>query len=248
MAHRGGAKSPVNVGYENTLRAFRTAVDLGYRYLETDVHASRDGEVFAFHDPHLQRVTDAHGDIGDLDAREVLRARVGGTEPIPTMRELFETFPDVRFNIDVKVAAAIEPTARLVEECGAQERVCLAAFASNRLWRLRRRLGDSVATSLGTAEIALLRGVPLRRVRELAMRAGATCVQVPPRHGRYQVITDSFLELCHELGLPVHAWTVDDAAEIRTLLDRGVTGIITDRIDVLRDVLVERGQWTQASS
>jgi glycerophosphoryl diester phosphodiesterase len=248
MAHRGGAKSPVNIGYENTLRAFRAAVDLGYRYLETDVHASRDGEVFAFHDPHLQRVTDARGDIGDLDAREVLRARVGGTEPIPTMRELFETFPDVRFNIDVKVAAAIEPTARLVEECDARQRVCLAAFASNRLWRLRRRLGDSVATSMGTAEIALLRGVPLRRARTLAMRAGATCVQVPPYRGSYQVITDSFLEQCDELGLPVHAWTVDDADEIRDLLDRGVAGIITDRIDVLRDVLVDRGQWTQASS
>jgi glycerophosphoryl diester phosphodiesterase len=193
-------------------------------------------------------VTDARGDIGDLDAREVLRAKVGGTEPIPTMRELFEAFPDVRFNIDVKVAAAIEPTARLVEECGAQERVCLAAFASHRLWRLRRRLGNSVATSMGTAEIALLRGVPLRRARRLAMRAGATCVQVPPYRGSYQVITDSLLEQCDELGLPVHAWTVDEADEMRDLLDRGVTGIITDRIDVLRDVLVERGQWTQASS
>jgi glycerophosphoryl diester phosphodiesterase len=246
MAHRGGAKSPVNLGYENTLRAFTAAVDLGYRYLETDVHVSRDGEVFAFHDPHLQRVTDAKGDIGDLDAAEVLRARVGGTEPIPTMRELFESFPDVCFNIDVKVAAAIEPTARLVEECRAQQRVCLAAFSSARLRRLRRRLGRSVATSMGTAEIALLRGVPSRRARRLAVRAGAACVQVPPRRGAYQVITDTFLEQCEDLGLPVHAWTVDDAAVMHDLLDRGVTGIITDRIDVLREVLVSRGQWTQA--
>jgi glycerophosphoryl diester phosphodiesterase len=245
MAHRGGAKSPANTGYENTRRAFATAVALGYRYLETDVHASRDGEVFAFHDPHLHRVTDVRGDIGDLDASQVLAARVGRTETIPTMRELFEAFPDARFNIDVKAAAAIEPTARLIEECGAHERVCLASFSSARLRRLRRRLGERVATSMGTAEIALLRGLPVRRGRALVARAGATCVQVPPSHGRFVVITDAFLEHCDELGLPVHAWTVDEAVQIHDLLDRGVTGIITDRIDVLRDVLKARGQWSE---
>lgn len=243
MAHRGGAKSPANAGYENTQRAFATAVDMGYRYLETDVHASRDGEVFAFHDPHLHRVTSARGDIGDLDAKQVLAARVGGSETIPTLRELFEAFPEARFNIDVKVAAAIEPTARLIDECGAHERVCLAAFSSLRLQRLRRRLGEGVATSMGTAEIALLRALPLRRARALVARAGATCVQVPPNSGPFVVITDAFIGHCDELGLPVHAWTVDDEQQMHDLLDRGVTGIITDRIEVLRDVLSARGQW-----
>ena len=245
MAHRGGAKSPANAGYENTRRAFATAVDMGYRYLETDVHVSRDGEVFAFHDPHLRRVTGTDGDIGDLDAEQVLAARVGGTESIPTMRELFEAFPRARFNIDVKVAAAIEPTARLIDECGAHERVCLAAFSSARLRRLRQLLGDRVATSMGTAEIALLRGLPLRRARAWVARAGASCVQVPPNRGPLVVITDRFVEHCDELGLPVHAWTVDEPEQMRDLLDRGVTGIITDRIDVLRDVLTARGQWSE---
>jgi glycerophosphoryl diester phosphodiesterase len=162
------------------------------------------------------------------------------------MRELFEAFPHARFNIDVKVAAAIEPTARLIDECGAHERVCLAAFSSVRLRRLRHLLGDRVATSMGTAEIALLRGLPLRRARAWVARAGATCVQVPPDRGPLVVITDRFIEHCDELGLPVHAWTVDEAEQMHDLLDRGVTGIITDRIDVLRDVLTARGQWTDS--
>jgi glycerophosphoryl diester phosphodiesterase len=246
MAHRGGAKSPANAGFENTRRAFATAVAMGYRYLETDVHASRDGEVFAFHDPHLGRVTDVQGDIGELNAEQVLAARVGGTEAIPSMRSLFEAFPHARFNIDVKAAAAIEPMVRLLEECDAYERVCLASFSSLRLAKLRRRLADRVPTSMGTAEIALLRCLPWRRARAFVARTGASCVQVPPDHGRFVVITDAFLEHCHALELPVHAWTVDDAAQMNDLLDRGVTGIITDRIDVLRDVLSSRGEWTDA--
>jgi glycerophosphoryl diester phosphodiesterase len=248
MAHRGGAKSPANAGFENTRRAFATAVQLGYRYLETDVHASRDGEVFAFHDPHLGRVTDIQGDIGDLDAQQVLAARVGGTEAIPTMRSLFEEFPHARFNVDVKAAAAIEPMLRLLDECDAYERVCLASFSSLRLAKLRRRLADRVPTSMGTAEIGLLRLLPWHRARALVARAGASCVQVPPAHGRFAVITDAFLDHCHALGLPVHAWTVDDAAQMHDLLDRGVTGIITDRIDVLRDVLTARGEWMDPSA
>lgn len=246
MAHRGGAKSPANAGYENTQRAFATAVAMGYRYLETDVHASRDGEVFAFHDPHLDRITDTRGDIGDLDAEQVLAARVGDTEAIPTMRALFEAFPQARFNIDVKAAAAIGPMVSLIDECDAYERVCLASFSSLRLRRLRQRLGNRVPTSMGTAEIALLRCLPSRRARALVARSGATCVQVPPDHGRFVVITDAFLEHCAEFGLPVHAWTVDDPAQMHDLLDRGVTGIITDRIDILRDVLRARGEWRDA--
>jgi glycerophosphoryl diester phosphodiesterase len=248
MAHRGGATSTSELGFENTQRAFTTAVGLGYRYLETDVHVSRDGVVFAFHDPHLQRVTDASGDIGELDAEQVLLARVGGSETIPTMRELFEAFPEVRFNIDVKADAAVEPTARLLEECGVLDRVCLASFSGARLRRLRRRLGDAVATSTGPAEIAALRTLPLRLAQAALRRSGAVCVQVPPRHGRLTVITHSFVDHCHALGLPVHAWTVDDPDEIHALLDRGVDGVISDRIDILRDVLMARGQWTGSAA
>lgn len=248
MAHRGGATTPANVGLENTLRAFRTAVDLGYRYLETDVHVSRDGEVFAFHDDRLDRVTDRSGSVASLDATEIARARIGGMEPIPRLGQLFEEFPDTRINIDVKADAALEPVIELLRATGTLDRVCLAAFSSRRVFRMRRLLGPGVTTSMGAAEIAVLRGVPWAVARRLVARQGAACVQVPHRSGPLTVVTDNFVEQCHELGLPVHVWTVDEPVEMRLLLDRGVDGLITDRVDLLKDVLVQRDAWPGAAA
>jgi len=248
MAHRGGATTPANIGLENSLRAFRTAARLGYRYLETDVHVSRDGVLFAFHDDRLDRVTDRRGVVCALDAAEVALARIGGTEPIPTLVQLFEEFPAARINIDVKTDAAVEPVVRLVRATGTLDRVCLAAFSSRRVLRMRRLLGRRLATSMGSAEIAWLRSAPLAAARRMVVRYGAACVQVPHRAGPITVASDSFVEHCHDIGLPVHVWTVDDPNEMRLLLDRGVDGLIADRIDLLKEVLLERGTWNQATA
>ena len=85
LAHRGGALHPDNVGRENTLEAFVTAVGLGFRYLETDVHATRDGVVVAFHDASLDRVTDGTGAMADLTWAEVSRVRIDGRYAVPRL-------------------------------------------------------------------------------------------------------------------------------------------------------------------
>jgi glycerophosphoryl diester phosphodiesterase len=245
MAHRGGALYEPNIGLENSRSAFAHAIELGYRYLETDVHASRDDVVYAFHDTSLGRVTDRRGRIRDLDAAEIDRARIGGREPIPRLAELFEEFPDARFNIDVKEDSAVEATVRLIETTNAHDRVCVAAFSTDRIRRLRRLLGPRVATSMGTSEVARLRFSvwPLRR---RAVHGGAACVQVPYRFGRLIVTTPAFVAQAHRYGLQVHVWTVNDEQDMIELLDLGVDGIITDRIDTLRAVLVARDSWNEA--
>ncbi|MGH3424663.1 MAG: glycerophosphodiester phosphodiesterase [Nocardioidaceae bacterium] len=242
LAHRGGATYPPNRGIENSARAFRNAVELGYRYLETDVYASRDGEVFAFHDDTLRRVTGEPGAIRTMTAEAVRRARVGGIEPIPRLVDLLDEFTGARFNIDVKEDAAVAPALEAIVSSGATDRVCLASFSHERLRRIRA-LEPRVPTSFSPAEIRRLRLAPGRRLWSAGVRAGGVCVQVPHRYGRLTVVTGGFVRRCHTVGLPVHVWTVDDADEIRHLLDLGVDGIVSDRIDVLRDVLVERGQW-----
>lgn len=245
IAHRGGARYRPNVGLENSHAAFANAVELGYRYLETDVHVSRDGVVYAFHDTTLDRVTDRAGRIRDLDAAEIDRARIGGREPIPRLTELFDAFLDARFNIDVKEDSAVEATVRLIEATGAHDRVCVAAFSTDRIRRLRRLLGPRVATSMGSAEVARLRS-PMGLLRRRAVRSGAACVQVPQRVGRLVVTTPALVAEAHRHGLQVHVWTVDDEPDMIELLDLGVDGIMTDRIDVLRAVLVARGSWDGA--
>ncbi|HEX6246512.1 MAG TPA: glycerophosphodiester phosphodiesterase [Nocardioidaceae bacterium] len=246
FAHRGGAYHPEIEGLENTMLAFRHAVELGYTYLETDVHASADGEVFAFHDAVLDRVTEHRGNVAELTSADLGRALIGGREQIPTMASLFEEFPAVRFNIDIKSDAAVVPLAELVRATGAQDRVCVGSFSRRRVSHFRRLVGDRVATSAAPVEAALFRALPLARLVELTVRRGAVALQVPHRRKALTVVTRGLVRRAHTLGLHVHVWTVDDPQDMHELLDLGVDGIMTDRTDLLRDVLVDRGQWMGA--
>lgn len=241
-AHRGGAHYGPNAGIENSLTAFENAVQLGYRYLETDARTTADGTVFAFHDASLDRTTDRRGVLARLPAHEVHRARIGGREPIPLLRDMLASFPDAYVNIDVKETAAIAPALQAIADAGAEERVCLASFSHRRLARIRA-LAPGLATSASPPEIARVLTHPWRvlpRVRAM----GADCVQVPTRHGWLEIVTPRFVRAAHDLGLAVHVWTIDDEREMERLLDLGVDGLMSDRIDVLRDVLTARGQWT----
>jgi glycerophosphoryl diester phosphodiesterase len=242
FAHRGGARLAANDGIENTILAFQNAVDLGYRYLETDVHTSLDGVVYAFHDIELTRMTGTVSAFRDLDSGAIDAIMVGGREPIPRLAHLLETFPEARFNIDVKADDAVEPTLAVLRDTGALDRVCLTSFSAERIRRLRDG-APTVPTCFTPGEIALLRFAPFRRLRALGKRRGGDCVQVPFRRGAVTVVTRGFVARAHAIGVPVHVWTVDDPAEMRYLLDIGVDGLMSDRVDVLRDVLRERGEW-----
>jgi glycerophosphoryl diester phosphodiesterase len=240
FAHRGGTESAP----ENTLRAFRAAVGLGYRYLETDVHLTADGVLVSFHDDRLDRVTDRTGRISDLTLAEVRRARIGGSDPVPTFDELLEEFPDVRFNVDPKADVSVLALAQALRRHGAVDRVCIGAFSDDRLRRLRALLGDELCTSAGPREIS--RMVAASRVPAVRARGGRPpyrCLQVPVRHRNVTIVTEAFLDTAHARGCQVHVWTVDDPAEMHRLLDLGVDGLMTDLPSVLRDVLESRGEW-----
>ncbi|MET8473713.1 glycerophosphodiester phosphodiesterase [Streptomyces sp. NPDC006422] len=237
LAHRGGAAD----GLENTVAAFRRAVDLGYRYIETDVHATSDGRLVAFHDTTLDRVTDGSGRIADLPWSTVRHARVAGTEPVPLFEDLLEAFPDVRWNVDVKAEPALHPLLDLLRRTRAWDRVCVGSFSEARVARAQALAGPRLATSYGTRGVLGLRlrsyGMPA------ALRRSAVCAQVPVTHGRVRVVDHRFVQAAHARGLQVHVWTVNDESQMRRLLDLGVDGIVSDHIETLRDVLKDRGAW-----
>jgi glycerophosphoryl diester phosphodiesterase len=241
FAHRGGARHPDLEGLENTRAAFVHAAGLGYTYLETDVHLTRDGVLVAFHDPLLDRVTDGAGSIEERDAADLAELRVGDREPVPTLLDLVTALPGARFNIDLKSDAAVAPLAAFVREHALDDRVLVGSFSLRRLRRFRRLTGHRVATSASPAEVAAYAVLPGRLARRLARRPAA--LQVPHRVGRLPVAGRRLVARAHAAGLHVHVWTVDDADEMRQLLDRGVDGLMTDRTDILRDVLRERGLW-----
>jgi glycerophosphoryl diester phosphodiesterase len=235
FAHRGGA------GHypENSWRAFEHAVKLGYAYLETDAHATRDGVVVAFHDKSLDRVTDRTGAIAKLLVSEVAAARIDGTEPVPLLADLLGAWPDVRFNIDVKDSPAARPLADLIRRAAAWDRVCITSFSAARLRAIRRLLDRPVCMATSPVGAAALRsGLPGRLLRRSFARRSVHCAQLP-----IGMATAPLIRRAHDAGLQVHVWTVNDRDVMSSLLDLGVDGIMTDNTELLREVLVDRGQW-----
>ena len=236
---------------ENTMAAFRGAVDLGYRYLETDAHTTSDGTLIAFHDDRLDRVTDSTGIIRELRHAQLGEARIGGEYPIPTMEELLTAFDEapgpVRYNVDLKSNDSVRPMLRLVAQLGIGPRVCVASFSSPRLWvfralsRLHPR-SRRAATSAGPIGVAALRLLPDVLARWVHSPGIAYQVPVTSRVlGReIRVVTPGFVRRAHAAGKQVHVWTINTESEMHELLDLGVDGIVTDRIDVLQRVLAER--------
>lgn len=235
-AHRGYS----SVHPENTMAAFQAAVDLGYVHVETDVHATADGRVVAFHDERLDRVTDMSGAISELSWSEISRARVGGREKIPLLAELLSCWKDLRVNIDPKHDDVVAPLLDLIRRENAWDRVCVGSFSGKRLHAMRASAGRRLCTSMGPMEVLRLRAA------SIGLPTGgfdADCVQVPVKWRGLPVVDRAFVRCARKAGLPVHVWTVNEATEMERLLDLGVNAIMTDEALVLKQTLAARGEW-----
>ncbi len=235
---------------QNTMVAFQWAMDLGLRYLETDIHATRDRQVVAFHDDRLDRLTDGRGPVWEHDWEELRTLdaayhfapecgypRRGTGVGIPLLEEVLAAFPRCLLNLDLKQAGIEGLLAAELARLGAEERVLVGSFHDRRLNHFRRASGGRVATSAGPREvIAALTAARLGR----PVVGAADAYQVPERSGPLRVVVDRFVEAAHRAGKQVHVWVVNDPADMHRLLGLGVDGIVTDRADLLLEVLAER--------
>jgi len=234
IAHRGGALEEP----ENTLEAFSAAVDLGYRYLETDVQLTADGVVVAFHDDSIDRVSNETGAISSWQWSELSQVPIEGTGRLASIDQLLLDFPDRLFNIDVKSDVVVEPLIDVLERLGAFDRVCVGSFSDARLRQARALATGNLCTSLGPRAVARQYG---RTFGSPLPRPIGYALQIPTDFRGVPIITERFVERAHRDGFAVHVWTIDDADQMRELLDLGVDGIMTDRPKVLKAVFEERG-------
>ncbi|MGA3221535.1 MAG: glycerophosphodiester phosphodiesterase [Acidimicrobiales bacterium] len=237
FAHRGGAAEAP----ENTWQAFAYAVSLGYRYVETDIRATQDGVAVALHDPTIDRVSGQPGAVAKMTWRQLQAVRLHDGREVPRLDEMLATWPDLRWNIDVKKREAIAPVVDAIRHAGAADRVLVAAFSAHRTARVRAALGPQLATGAGRTAIARL--VAAKTVPWLPIGTRPSAAQVPMRRHGLLILDAGFISACHRAGVAVHVWTVDDRDEMDRVLDLGVDGVMTDRPSLLKEVLVARGQW-----
>lgn len=238
FGHRGAAgETP-----ENTLPSFQHAWAAGLRYLETDCHATRDGEIVLCHDPSLERTTDGHGPISAHSYAEIEKLDAGyrfspdgrshpfrGTGVrILRLSELLDAFPDAHVNLEVKTADApiAAEVVRLVRRAGAERRVLLAA-EEGRVLDLLRALDPGTALGSSREDViaffSALDGGTLERFTPLGH-----ALQIPPSAFGRDLVTAEVIAAAERLGLFVHVWTIDEPPEMRRLLALGVHGLMSD--------------------
>ncbi len=256
FAHQGGAE----LAPSNTLPAFQKARDLGCDILELDIHGTADGEIVVIHDETVDRTTSGAGRVKDQTLAELKALDAGyrfspdGTShpyrgtgvTIPTLREVLETFPAARVNIEIKqeeppIEAAL---VSLIREMNATDRVLVASVDDEVIQRFRR-LAPDVATSTSEKEVYLfVIGAWLHLTALLDPAFDA--LQVPPNSGTIPVVTHDVVEAAHSKNIQVHVWTIDEEEEMRRLLALGVDGIISDRPDLLMKVIKEAWPTSEA--
>ena len=146
---------------------------------------------------------------------------------------------------DVKADRSVAATVDVIRRTAAIDRVCVGAFSDRRVAAVRSLLGPGLCTSLGpwaALELGLLSRTGRAAVKA-RRRLPGQCVQVPASFGRLRLVDARLVRAAHGLGLPIHVWTVNDRMEMTRLLDLGVDGLITDRADILREVLLARDAW-----
>ncbi|HEY2557385.1 MAG TPA: glycerophosphodiester phosphodiesterase family protein [Diaminobutyricibacter sp.] len=237
IAHRGLALDAP----ENTLLAFLRALNAGATHLETDVHASADGVAVISHDPDLKRLVGRAVDVGQLRMPDLRRIDLGAGQSFVSLAEALDSFPQARFNIDIKVDAAGPPAVDAIRAARATGRVLITSFDERR----RRRTADALPGVASSASVSRVLGsvagakLSLAVVVRRSLR-GLVAVQVPERSRGLRLVTRRTVEAVHAAGREFHVWTVNEPADMIRLLDLGVDGIVTDRCDVLKGVLDSR--------
>ncbi|MFG6502063.1 glycerophosphodiester phosphodiesterase family protein [Microbacterium sp. P05] len=243
FAHRGlvTADAAQHGVVENSFAAVAAAHAAGAVFVESDCHLTRDGVVVLFHDDDLSRVTGDPRKIADVSAAELddLMADRGG---LITLAQALDSFPDVRFNLDVKAEAAAVPVGRVVAPHAG--RVLVTSFSDERRLTALQAAADAgaairPATSAGRrGMLEFLTALTLRSNRlAVRMLRDVDALQIPERQGPIRVLSPRLLAAAHLAEVEVHVWTINEAPEMQRLIELGCDGIVTDRADLALEVL-----------
>ena len=233
FAHRGlvGAGAP-----ENTIKAFRNALEAGATHLETDVQVTQDGVAVLFHDDDLKRVAGIAKKVSEVTMAELRRIEVDG-QAIPTLSEALAALPSAKFNIDIKTEGAIAPTVEALVAAKALDRVLVSSFSNQRRLRALQLIGEaglSVATSADGVVILRLLWAPALGDCESFLRnsRGICALQIPTKYFLLSLTAKRLIDFATRAGLQVHYWVVNDPTQMRRLVELGAAGIVTDRADL----------------
>ncbi len=228
LSHRGNSKKFV----ENSFEAFNSVIQMGYKYIETDLRMTLDEEVIAFHDPDLKRLFNLDLLVKDLTFNEIANLFREKNCRLLSLEDALKEFPDVHFNIDLKVKEVIQQSIKIVANLNAFDRVCFASFHSRHTEKVLQHNQNAIV-SMGMKDVALFKFFKLYDENIKVM-------QIPLKWKGIKVFTTNLMQKADKSNLLVHVWTINDRNTINKLIDIGVNGIITDEPELLMEIMKGR--------
>ena len=224
FVHRGNS---VNFT-ENTLEAFQAAIDLGYKYIETDLRMTMDGEIVTFHDENIFRVSGEDKNICDLTFSELTNIPLIKGGHIPKLTEVMEQFPDTRFNMDLKNKGIVNKVAKVIDSHNAYDRICIASFNTKTLKEFKK-IRNQACISMGILDVIFFKFFKI-------LISSVDCIQIPLNWNGIKVLDNNLIKNAHSKNLKVHAWTINSQETMESLINMKIDGIMTDEAALLKNV------------
>ena len=228
LSHRGNSKRFI----ENSFEAFNSVIQMGYKYIETDLRMTLDGEVIAFHDPDLKRLFNLNLQVRDLTFNEIANLFKEKNCTLLSLENALMKFPEIHFNIDLKVEEVIQDSIKVVTDFNAFDRVCFASFRSSRTEKVLQQNKNTIV-SMGMKDVALFKFFKFHNKK-------IKIIQIPLKWKGIKILTRNLIQKAHKTNLLVHVWTINDRKIINNLIDLGVNGIVTDEPELLMEIMKER--------
>lgn len=257
IAHQGGEL----LAPSNTMASFENAANMGVDVLETDIHITKDGHLVTIHDPSVNRTTNGKGDVADLTLAELQALDAGyhfkdldGNYSfrgkgvyIPTVEEMFQTFDDMKIEIEIKddnPPERIEEIASklwdLIGKYQMEEKVIIGSFDQKILQTFEKYAKGRVAVTAGKQEVKSFVVFHKFFLRNLYVPK-VDAFQIPVEDSGFDLTDQRLIDGAHRLGMEIHYWTIDDPKAMEKLIDAGADGILTNRPDLLLNLLEEKG-------
>ncbi|MFS0779361.1 glycerophosphodiester phosphodiesterase [Neobacillus sp. 3P2-tot-E-2] len=257
IAHQGGEL----LAPSNTMASFENAANMGVDVLETDIHITKDGHLVTIHDPSVDRTTNGKGNVADLTLAELQSFDAGyhfkdlegdysfrgkGVY-IPTVDEMFQTFNDLKIEIEIKddnPPERIEEIASklwdLIEKYQMEDKIIIGSFDQKIIQIFEKYAKGRVAISAGKQEVKSFVVFHKFFLRNLYVPT-ADAFQIPVEDSGFDLTDQRLIDGAHRLGLEIHYWTIDDPKTMEKLIDAGADGILTNRPDLLLNLLEAKG-------
>ena len=228
LSHRGNSKKFI----ENSFEAFNSVIQMGYKFIETDLRMTLDKEVIAFHDPDLKRLFNLDLKVKDLTFNEINNLFREKNCRLLTLEEAFKEFPSINFNLDLKVKEVINESIDIVSDLNAFDKVCFASFRDSHTEKVLQH-NQNANVSMGMKGVGLFKFFKFHNKK-------IKIIQIPLKWNGIKVLTRNLIERAHKSNLLVHVWTINDRKTINNLIDLGVNGIVTDEPELLIEIMKER--------